>query len=176
LFVVEEGKSLYIRIRVQHGDDLFLLSKRFKAPPAKVASLNGLTYQSGLRRGSSVKIPVGKYNYVSINSAVSTLPLYYKVKEGESLRQVSRKFNVPQSSVQRWNGLSEPEVETGQILQTGWIKYDSGQVAFPDHPEPEDDSLSILPKSGPAKKGDVVTKDSLRTKKSLLSAVDSLND
>lgn len=194
LFVVDEGNGLMIRIRVRHGDDLFLLSKRFKAPPAKVASLNGLSYQSGLRRGSYLKIPVGKYNYVAINTAVASRPIYYEVQAGESLRQISRKLNVPQSSVQRWNNLPEPEVEAGQLLQVGWIRYDASQVAFPDQEDEGEDgqdsdardisattgiseNRNIRRKApGLQQAGRLQKKDSLRKKDSLLSAVDSLND
>lgn len=182
LFVAEGEKGLYIRVRVEHGDDLFLLSKRFYAPPARVAGLNNLTYQSGLRRGSMMKIPIGKYNYVSINSVPSALPLYYRVKEGESLRQISRKFNVPQSSLQRWNGLAEPEAEAGGILQAGWIKYDASQVAFPDHDAVPTDSQEV--KATPETAGGAGRKrpdpkprhPDLKSNKPGLSATDSLND
>src|SRR5690606_886133 len=77
-------------------------------------------------------VPIGKYNYVNINTEVASRPIYYQVKADETLRQVSRKFNVPQSAIQRWNRLTEPSVNLEQIIQTGWVKYDSSQVPFRD--------------------------------------------
>jgi LysM repeat protein len=149
LWVQQEGHVLYIPHRVSRGETLFLLAARYGAPAAQAADLNGLDFQDGLAKGSVFKIPVGKFNYIRINSVVDSRPIYFKVPPGTSLRDVSRMVQVSQSAVQRWNALAGPDIEAGSVLQVGWVKYDASKVPFADDlpttDAPPDDADEKLP-------------------------------
>jgi LysM repeat protein len=132
LWVSHTGKEKYIPHEVSDGETLYMLSQRFNVPLAKLSDINETGYQEGLKEGSIFKIPVDKYNYYRINSVVKSRPLFYRVASGESLRQVSRLFNVSQSSVQRWNKLDNQAVMPGQVLQVGWVYFDKEQMPFAD--------------------------------------------
>lgn len=137
IWVFYEGKQAYVRHTVESGETLFMLANRFGAPAAATARLNEVSYADGLAEGSIFKIPIGKFNYYSINSVVNSRPIYYRVQEGDRLRTVSRLFNVAQSAIQRWNNLPLPEIFSGQALQVGWIKFDEGQQPFAEAKERE---------------------------------------
>ncbi|HET8573486.1 MAG TPA: LysM peptidoglycan-binding domain-containing protein [Edaphocola sp.] len=137
IWVQGQAKEAYIRHIVGHGETLFMLAARFHAPAAAVAGLNDMNYQEGLPEGSIFKIPLGKYNYLRINSVVESRPIYYKVQEGQRLKSVSRLFHIAQGTIQRWNKLPMPEVFAGQVLQVGWVQFDSTQVPFAISPEAE---------------------------------------
>lgn len=130
IWVVHKGKQLFVRHTVEMGETLFMLAARFEAPAAATAKLNGISYADGLAEGSIFKIPVGKYNYLRINSVVESRPIYYRVQKGDRLRTVSHLFNVSQSTIQRWNDLPLPETFSGQALQVGWIKFNEDEQPF----------------------------------------------
>lgn len=136
VWVAHQEKVTYIKHLVQRGETLFMLSERFLAPAALTARLNEMNYSEGLPEGSIFKIPVGKFNYLQINSVVHSKPIYYQVQEGDRLRTISRYFNVAQSAIQRWNKLPLPEVFAGQVLQVGWVRFDKTKFPFVAEPAP----------------------------------------
>jgi hypothetical protein len=107
-----------------------MLSKRYSVPPARLADLNGVTYQEGLPAGSRFKIPVSNYNFIRIESVVNSRPIYYRTNEEDGLRDISHMVNVSQSTIQRWNRMDDPELMAGQVLHVGWVAYDKTQVPF----------------------------------------------
>jgi LysM repeat protein len=125
----KEGKP-YLVHKVKSGETLFILSKKYAVPPAVLADVNQVNYQEGLPAGSKFRIPIDNYNFIRIESVVKSRPIYYHPDDEDDLRSISRMFNIPQSAIQRWNSLQTPDIETGQVLQVGWIAYDKSQVPF----------------------------------------------
>lgn len=123
LWVGHQKQDIYIRHIVKENETILSLAKQFNAPPSSTAYFNDMSYQDSPRPGSILRIPIGKYNYLRINSVVESKPLFYKVGEGERLRNISRLFNVAQATIERWNQLPMPEVFAGQALKVGWVKY-----------------------------------------------------
>jgi len=124
-----DGKP-YVIHQVHSGEDIFMLSKRYSVPPAALADANNLTYQSGLDKGTKIWIPVDNYNFIRVEGVIKSKPIYYKVSSGDELNDVSKLSHVSQSTIQRWNALSTPDIRYGQILQIGWIAFDATQVPF----------------------------------------------
>ena len=124
-----EGKTYVVHI-VHSGEDIFLLAKKYSVPPAALADANNLNYQTGLEKGSKIWVPVDNYNFIRVESVLKSKPIYYKTTNSDKLNDVSRLTNVSQSTIQRWNHLSMPDIKAGQILQIGWIAFDSTQVPF----------------------------------------------
>lgn len=124
-----DGKA-FIAHKAQSGEDIFLLSKKYNVPPAVLADVNNLSYQSGLSTGSTVWIPVDNYNFIRVESVVKSKPIYYKVNRGDALKDVTRMINVAQSTLQMWNHMSQQELSPGQVLLIGWVAFDAAQVPF----------------------------------------------
>lgn len=171
VWVKFQKKQSYIDHVVTSGETIFMLAERYNAPSALTARNNGKGFQDGLAEGSRFKIPLGNYNYLSINSVVKSVPIYHKVEAGEDLRTISRALNVSQSAIQRWNNLSAPEVATGDVIQVGWVKYDRSKIPFSDSKKEKAQDK----KEGPTPL--LTNKDTLnvkRKKDSLFSKTDSL--
>ncbi len=130
LWVKQKEGHPYLLHRVQSGETLFLLSRKYSVPPAALADLNGVGYQDGLPSGTKFRIPVDQYNFIRIESVVKSRPIFYRAGEEDDLRSISRMFNVPQSAIQRWNSMSNPDIEAGDVLQVGWVAYDKAQAPF----------------------------------------------
>src|ERR1700748_227622 len=120
----------YVVHKVSTGEDIFMLSKKYAVPPAALADANNINYQTGLEGGSKLWIPVDNYNFIRVESVVKSKPIYYKTTAGDELNDVSRLSHVSQSTIQRWNHLSTPDIHSGQVLQIGWISFDGSQIPF----------------------------------------------
>jgi LysM repeat protein len=130
LWVKQKEGHPYLVHKVQSGENLFLLSRKYSVPPAVLADFNSVGYQDGLPSGSKFRIPVDQYNFIRIESVVKSSPIFYKAGDEDDLRSISRMFNIPQSAIQRWNNMSNPDIATGQVLQVGWVAYDKAQIPF----------------------------------------------
>lgn len=148
----KEGKP-YLIHKVKNGETLFLLSKKYAVPPALLADVNDVNYQDGLPAGSKFRIPVDNYNYIRIESVVKSKPIYYHTGEEDDLRSISRLFNIPQSALQRWNKMDNPDLEQDQVLQVGWIVFDQTQIPFvPPATAPLTATVTVPQKTMPAVK------------------------
>jgi membrane-bound lytic murein transglycosylase D len=86
---------------VKKGDTFFNISQRFSVTPKDIANWNSATLKTAL-------IPGRKLTINSINpqlaSASSSIRLFsYKVGQGDSLTQISRKFNVSVADLRKSN-------------------------------------------------------------------------
>lgn len=101
---------------VKKGDTFFNISQRFSVTPKDIANWNSATLKTAL-------IPGRKLTINSINpqlaSASSSIRLFsYKVGQGDSLIQISRKFNVSVADLRKSNAaLLVKGLRPGQTLK-----------------------------------------------------------
>jgi membrane-bound lytic murein transglycosylase D len=92
------GSQVYA---IKKGDTFFNISQRFSVTPKDVANWNNITLKTAL-------IPGRKLNIKSVNpqlasASSSTRLISYKVGQGDSLTQISRKFNVSVADLRKSN-------------------------------------------------------------------------
>ncbi|WP_262966505.1 lytic transglycosylase [Methylobacter psychrophilus] len=99
---VSKPKAINTQVyTVKKGDTFFNISQRFSVTPKDIANWNSATLKTAL-------IPGRKLTINSINpqlaSASSSIRLFsYKVGQGDSLTQISRKFNVSVADLRKSN-------------------------------------------------------------------------
>lgn len=128
LFVVENQRSWLLIHKVQEGETVFSIARRYHVPPAILASENQVSYQTDLKPGKKLYVPTGAYNFIHNKDASAgqgTRPVYHRVDEEESLYRIARTSGVTQKKIQEWNGLEYPEISAGRRLLVGWIRYDA---------------------------------------------------
>lgn len=128
LTVIPTVDGWTVHHRVQKGETIFMLARRYHVPPAILAEVNGLTYQDGLKDRATVIVPVGSYNLQTVAPKAESRPLYYRVKGDDNLYRVARQAQVPQKTLQSWNNLPEPTVTAGKTLLVGWLLIDASQA------------------------------------------------
>jgi LysM repeat protein len=133
LMVTVSEDTWNITHTVQRGETVFMLARRYHVPPAILADANKLSYQDGLRVGSTIAIPLGAYNLQTVKpgNMADARSLYYKVKSEDNLYRISRHAGLPQRTLVQWNNLQSNEVTLGQKLLVGWVLYDATQIAAP---------------------------------------------
>jgi membrane-bound lytic murein transglycosylase D len=85
---------------VKKGDTFFNVSKRFAVSRSTIAGWNNISPNTNLKLGQKLVI---KSSTPQLASASSTRLIHYKVKSGDSLMQLSRKFGVSLNELKKSN-------------------------------------------------------------------------
>lgn len=96
--------------RVRKGDNLWDIAK------AQKVSVNDLQRWNNLS-GSSIK--VGQALFLQAaggNQRAKPAPTYYKVKKGDSLYEIAKRFNVQINNLKTWNPRDSARLKPGQTL------------------------------------------------------------
>ena len=105
LKIPTESSPSYFEYIVQSGDTLWQLSRRFNTTVDAIKSLNGLTGDL-LNIGQVLKIP----------GNASSSYVEYTVQSGDTLWQLSRRFNTTVDAIKSLNGLTSDLLNIGQVL------------------------------------------------------------
>ena len=106
--------------KVKDGENLGLISRRYGVSVRDIQSANHLK-NTRIRRGQNLMIPLpsgayspGKEN--SGNSKNKNAGRTYKVRSGDNLGSIARKFGVSVANLQAWNHLNNSSIFAGQVL------------------------------------------------------------
>lgn len=97
--------------KIRKGDSLWAISRRFGIDEKDLRAWNGLTAKSTLRPGQTLKLAkvkaaAGKKTAV----AKGERKIVYRVKSGDTLSAIGRKFAVPAERIQSWNRLAKNHI------------------------------------------------------------------
>ena len=114
------GGAKYIRYKVKKGDTLSVLSRRYRSSVNAIIAANHLTSKHSIRAGKWLKIPSRGYVY----SKKPRKPVFkegdvaaYRVKKGDSLWLIARRFDTTVSEIKRLNGLRQNNLTIGQVIR-----------------------------------------------------------
>jgi membrane-bound lytic murein transglycosylase D len=97
---------------VQAGDSLWGISRHHAIDVATLRTQNGLAADTVLQPGQVLRLP-GVTDSVAQSS---TRRMQYRIRPGDSLNAISRRFQVEISDVQRWNSLNGHQIRAGDTL------------------------------------------------------------
>lgn len=116
-------RKSFIKHRVKRGETVYSIARKYGVSVASVRSYNRLGAKKKLVQGRRLTIPVtGGEKYASGKSGKQhdqpqrTSSGRYKVKKGDTLSVISRRFNVPINQLKEINGLTNGEIYAGQSL------------------------------------------------------------
>lgn len=112
--VIRPGQTLAVRgngdavreYRVRRGDSLWTIARRFDVRVAELRAWNGLTTDSVLRPGQSLKI-----------RAAGPTGDSYRVRAGDSLWSIANRFQVAVEDLKTWNNIGDNTIRPGQRLR-----------------------------------------------------------
>ncbi len=106
-----KADGLYIIHRVDAGETLFSLSRRYSSDLAKIAEINQLEGYS-IDLGQILEIPFEKKEELNVPITKTV----HKVKAGETLYAISHIYGLNIYDVKKWNNLLSDNVKVGQEL------------------------------------------------------------
>ena len=117
--VEHKGKNVLVLHKVESGETLYSLARRYHASVTKIKSQNpGMS--DALKMGQVVKVPVtgNSSEATEVTQSNSTPPdgKTHTVANGEGLYSIARKYHVSASNLREWNHLSSDELKIGQQL------------------------------------------------------------
>jgi membrane-bound lytic murein transglycosylase D len=102
--------------RVQRGQTLSHIAKRYGVSVASLTSANPGVRASRLQVGQTIRIPTGKGNSASAQKA-SVSKRYYSVKRGDNLSRIADRYNLSVTRLKSLNGLRSNTIRPGQRLR-----------------------------------------------------------
>ena len=128
--IPEDQRILAFRHEVQRGQTLWGLARRYGTTISNLKELNNMGRRSHLREGERLLVTLDK-NIVGIelsyakNEKGVQRNVVYRVKRGDSLWKISRKFDVSIKKIKRWNKLTSNRIYPGKRLI---LKIKSGNL------------------------------------------------
>jgi membrane-bound lytic murein transglycosylase D len=108
----ENPKDYY---QVQRGDNLFSIAKKFNVSLEdlkKWNNLNDLNVQQGSKLALANTAEVAKDDETKMETKI----VEYKVKKGDNLGSMARKYNVAVTDIKEWNDMEDNNVKLGSSL------------------------------------------------------------
>jgi peptidoglycan lytic transglycosylase D len=95
------------RYRIRRGDNLAEIARRFKVSIDDLKAWNGL---------SNNRITAGEY--LTIRTGGSSPAGQYRIRRGDTLEAIAKRFGVSVDDLKTWNGLSNSRIHEGNYLNT----------------------------------------------------------
>jgi membrane-bound lytic murein transglycosylase D len=100
------ARSTGHEVIVRRGETLWDIAMRYGMKVSTLAQVNGLSVHKPLRPGQTLRIP----------ARYAKARIVHKVKPGESLWLVARRYNTSTQQLKRWNDLKKSMLKPGQEL------------------------------------------------------------
>ena len=100
------------RHRVEPGETLTSLAKKYKVTAAAIAAANSLGGSTALSAGDKLIIPATQ----PANETKSRL-VRYRVRKGDTLGGIADQFSVSTDQLRKWNALKSARVSRGMVLR-----------------------------------------------------------
>jgi len=178
---VPSVRPAFIKHRVKRGETIHSIANNYNVSVSRIRSYNRLGSKKKLVLGRSLTIPITRENqgYASSKSRQKNDKIKiassgrYKVKKGETLLMISRRFSVSPAQIKKINNLKTGKINAGQTLKLPQNKINPNS-------ENEDDNDNNVKKS--AKKSKINKKvlsasdvDKLGTNKYIVTKNDNLH-
>jgi membrane-bound lytic murein transglycosylase D len=100
------------RHRVESGETLSAIAKKYHVTAAAIADANDLEHSASLDPGEKLIIPASRPLEESKPRLVR-----YRVRKGDTLGGIADQFSVTSEQVRKWNGLKSAKVSRGMLLR-----------------------------------------------------------
>jgi membrane-bound lytic murein transglycosylase D len=100
------------RHRVESGETLTSIAKKYRVTPGAIAAANDLEAGTGLEAGDKLIIPAAR----PVEETKSRL-VRYRVRRGDTLGGIADQFSVTDADIRKWNGLKGGSVRRGMVLR-----------------------------------------------------------
>ncbi|MRR15760.1 MAG: LysM peptidoglycan-binding domain-containing protein [Deltaproteobacteria bacterium] len=123
------SRSAYIKHRVRPGETVASIAKRYKVSTQSIFASNRINTKKRLAKGQIIRIPVNRTETVVVRNTSSSRNKNaaahktsgaiqsYKVKSGDSLAGIAKRFQVPVAKLKEINKLKTNTLQAGRTLK-----------------------------------------------------------
>lgn len=110
--VSTQPKRSFVYHRVRRGQTLSAIAKKYRTSVRSIARANNIRSYNHIAAGKLLKIPVrGSYRPVYLQAS------HHKVKRGDSLWNIARRYGTTPREIQELNHLKSATLHIGQVLK-----------------------------------------------------------
>ncbi|NOZ69719.1 MAG: LysM peptidoglycan-binding domain-containing protein [Deferribacteres bacterium] len=116
-------ENAYVYHRVKKGETLSLIAMKYRTTVRKIIMANDIRRKHFIRVGQKLKIPLRDRSYSASyrNLRASKVGLppngLYRIKKGDSLWLIARRFNTNTKTLERINNLKSTRLYVGQVIK-----------------------------------------------------------
>jgi LysM repeat protein len=122
---VPSVRPALIKHRVRKGETIYSIAGKYNVSVSSIRSYNRLGSKKKLVRGRSLTIPITREKYYAENGSSKqkddkikiASSVRYKVKKGETLLMISRRFAISSAQIKELNNLKTDKIRKGQTLK-----------------------------------------------------------
>ena len=100
------------RHRVEDGETLSSIARRYRVSVASLAQVNGLDLQARVEADHKLIIPVTAQSQPTLGALVR-----YRTRKGDTVESVADQFNVTVTELKKWNGMRTNRMVAGMRLK-----------------------------------------------------------
>jgi membrane-bound lytic murein transglycosylase D len=100
------------RHKVEEGETLSSIARRYRVLPAEIAQANDLPVGAPLEEGEKLIIPAAAHS-----EAVAGKLIRYRVRRSDTVASIADEFDVSVAELRKWNGLRSNHVSRGARLK-----------------------------------------------------------
>jgi membrane-bound lytic murein transglycosylase D len=100
------------RHRVEPGETLTSIAKKYRVTPAAIAEANNIERTAAMEPGVKLTIPA-----TQLSTETKRLLVSYRVRRGDTLAGIADRFSVNSEDVRKWNRLRSNHVSRGMVLR-----------------------------------------------------------
>jgi membrane-bound lytic murein transglycosylase D len=100
------------RHRVEAGETLTSIAKKYHVTPVAIAEANSLEHGTALDAGEKLIIPAAAMETEAKRHLVS-----YRVRKGDTFLGIADRYNVEADDLKKWNRLKANKVNRGMVLR-----------------------------------------------------------
>lgn len=111
------SNGAYVYHMVQSNETLAAIAKKYNTTTRKIAKANNINRKHRLRAGSKLRIPLSGGSVVADASKANASPGgKYRVKKGDTLWVIAKKFNTDTKTLQQINKMRSTNLKVGQFI------------------------------------------------------------
>ncbi|OPY82400.1 MAG: Membrane-bound lytic murein transglycosylase D precursor [Smithella sp. PtaU1.Bin162] len=121
------SRIVFAKHLVKKGETIASVAKRYKTSSSTIISYNKINAKKGLVPGQKLRIPIIRTTRITKDKAVSKtnrtqstlaeVKKLYKVKKGDTLLIIAKRFDIPVAQLKEMNNLKSNTIRAGQVLK-----------------------------------------------------------
>ena len=142
----------YVRHKVRRGESLSVIADKYRTSVSAIVAANHLRSRHTIRAGRWLKIPSRGYRAPTSRTTKRIVPsgakdgkvITYRVKKGDSLWLLARRFNTTISETKKLSGLSRSRLYVGQVITIRNGNYVPSKSSTKTYTVKRGDCLSVI--------------------------------
>jgi membrane-bound lytic murein transglycosylase D len=118
----EKPKQVFVKHRARRGETVVSIARRYRTTVGAIMNYNNLSGRKRIKAGKILIIPVGARTYAKTKSnndkgIVKSSSNGYRVKKGDTLISVAKRFDMSVEEIIRINKLKKKSIRPGQVIK-----------------------------------------------------------